>query len=145
VWCHWCHVMDETTYADAEVGEILRSRFVALRADVDARPDLTERYQDWGWPATILFNGDGQELGKFRGYLSPEEMRTALHNALSSSAAAEEKKPMVRGGLAVQSPSFDALAWIGARVARDLDGRYDDEEGGWGKQKLPIGGNLEME
>lgn len=23
VWCHWCHVMDETTYADAEVAALV--------------------------------------------------------------------------------------------------------------------------
>src|SRR5262245_9500405 len=38
-WCHWCHVMEETTYRDAEIGRILRERFVAIRVDVDARPD----------------------------------------------------------------------------------------------------------
>ena len=53
-WCHWCHVMDETTYRDPEVGRILHERFVTIRVDVDARPDLEERWSDWGWPATIL-------------------------------------------------------------------------------------------
>ena len=63
-WCHWCHVMDATTYADPEVGKILRERFVAIRVDVDARPDIEERYGDWGWPATILLSPDGEEIGK---------------------------------------------------------------------------------
>src|SRR3989338_2696913 len=25
VWCHWCHVMDETTYSDEDVARIIRS------------------------------------------------------------------------------------------------------------------------
>src|SRR5205823_4738995 len=47
-WCHWCHVMDETTYLDPEVGAVLRDRFVTIRVDVDERPDLAERYGEWG-------------------------------------------------------------------------------------------------
>jgi thiol-disulfide isomerase/thioredoxin len=29
-WCHWCHVMDEGTYADAEVARLLRQHFIAV-------------------------------------------------------------------------------------------------------------------
>src|SRR5580692_3769661 len=28
VWCHWCHVMDHKTYADAKVANILNTKFV---------------------------------------------------------------------------------------------------------------------
>src|SRR5262249_27720875 len=52
-WCHWCHVMDETTYLDPEVGALIASRFVAVRVDIDERPDFAERYAEYGWPATI--------------------------------------------------------------------------------------------
>ncbi len=77
-WCHWCHVMDETTYLDPDIGRTLSNRFVAIRVDIDARPDLAERYGAWGWPATVIFSPDAEELGKFRGYLAPEELKTAL-------------------------------------------------------------------
>src|SRR6266700_2398786 len=40
VWCHWCHVMDETTYRDPRVVQLIGQRFVAVRVDQDARPDL---------------------------------------------------------------------------------------------------------
>ncbi len=43
-WCHWCHVMDATTYLDPDIGRTLSNRFVAIRVDIDARPDLAERY-----------------------------------------------------------------------------------------------------
>ncbi|MBL8744186.1 MAG: DUF255 domain-containing protein, partial [Myxococcales bacterium] len=72
-WCHWCHVMDATTYRDPEVGRILKERFITIRIDVDARPDLAERYGEWGWPATIIMNADAVELGKLRGYLPKDE------------------------------------------------------------------------
>ncbi|HZZ19015.1 MAG TPA: DUF255 domain-containing protein, partial [Opitutaceae bacterium] len=41
VWCHWCHVMDETTYKDPKVIALLGSRYVALKVDQDSRPDLS--------------------------------------------------------------------------------------------------------
>jgi len=54
VWCHWCHVMEETTYRDPKVVALIRERFVAIRVDQDSRPDLSNRYEDYGWPATIV-------------------------------------------------------------------------------------------
>ena len=40
VWCHWCHVMDETSYSDPDVISLINDRFVALRVDNDQRPDV---------------------------------------------------------------------------------------------------------
>ena len=137
-WCHWCHVMDETTYLDPDIGKTLNDRFVAIRVDIDARPDLAERYGAWGWPATVIFSSDAEELGKFRGYLSPEEFKPILANISQAStkttrAAADPRAPV------------DALGWIGARVTRDMDEWYDPDEGGWGRrQKAPIGANIEF-
>ncbi len=70
VWCHWCHVMEKTTYANAEVKELLASKYLPVRVDQDANPDLSSRYGDWGWPATIVFapgwHRDRQDQGIYR-------------------------------------------------------------------------------
>ncbi len=133
-WCHWCHVMDETTYLDPRIGQILRDKFVAIQVDIDSNPDVGERYADWGWPATIIFNPDAQEVGKFRGYIPPEDLLQVLEDV--QSLALEEENPTL---VHVVTP-VDALAWIGVRVTRDLDGYYDPEQGSWGKmQKAPLG------
>src|ERR1700750_2708207 len=73
VWCHWCHVMDETTYRDPKVQQLLQSRYLAVKVDQDSRPDLSNRYEDYGWPATVVFDSSGQEIIKRQGYLDPEE------------------------------------------------------------------------
>src|ERR1700691_5055773 len=78
VWCHWCHVMDETTYRDPKVIALMGSRYVAVRVDQDSRPDLANRYEDYGWPATIVFAADGSEIVRRRGYLNPAEMASML-------------------------------------------------------------------
>jgi uncharacterized protein len=139
-WCHWCHVMDETTYLDPDIGRILSNRFVTIRVDIDARPDLAERYGNWGWPATIIFSPDAEEIGKFRGYLAPEELKAAL-------ADIEHANPQDAARAAVDPPApVDALGWIGARVTRDMDEWYDPDQGGWGRrQKAALGANVEFE
>ena len=49
VWCHWCHAMAETTYNDPKVIALRKSRYLTVRVDQDANPDLSSRYGDWGW------------------------------------------------------------------------------------------------
>ena len=53
VWCHWCHVMDEKTYSDPRVQALMAKYYVTVSVDADEYPDLTSRYGDWGWPATL--------------------------------------------------------------------------------------------
>jgi hypothetical protein len=74
IWCHWCHVMDETTYQDRDVGRLIAQKYIAVRVDQDSDPALSARYQDYGWPATIVLAADGTEIVKRRGYLPPAQM-----------------------------------------------------------------------
>ena len=78
VWCHWCHVMDEKTYANPDVAKLMGERYIAVKVDQDSNPDLSRRYENYGWPATIVFDGTGQEIVKRRGYLPPERMISML-------------------------------------------------------------------
>jgi len=78
VWCHWCHVMDEITYQDPKVIELIRSHYVPVRVDADSRPYLANQYEDYGWPATIVFGADKGEIVKRRGYLPPRQMASML-------------------------------------------------------------------
>jgi uncharacterized protein YyaL (SSP411 family) len=64
VWCHWCHVMDAITYQNPAAVALLKSKYIAVKVDQDSRPDLASRYEDYGWPATIVFDRDGGEIVK---------------------------------------------------------------------------------
>ena len=44
VWCHWCHVMEKTTYSDPKVIDLLTSHYIPVRVVQDANPDLSSRY-----------------------------------------------------------------------------------------------------
>jgi uncharacterized protein len=67
-WCHWCHVMDEGTYSDAEVARLLLQHFVAVKVDRDENPEVDRRYQrqvgaltgEGGWPLTGFLTPDGE-------------------------------------------------------------------------------------
>src|SRR5579872_5789047 len=78
VWCHWCHVMDEVTYRDADVVRLLKAKYILVKVDQDSRPDLSNRYEDYGWPATIVFDGKKHEIVKRQGYLPPKMMASML-------------------------------------------------------------------
>ena len=83
-WCHWCHVMDAETYGDPRVKALLGERFIAVRADQDADPALSARYEEFGWPATIVLGADGTERLKLRGFRSATELLGLLRGVLDA-------------------------------------------------------------
>jgi uncharacterized protein YyaL (SSP411 family) len=131
VWCHWCHVMEETTYRDAKVVSLLEKHFVAVRVDQDARPDLSNRYEDYGWPATIIFDALGRELVKFAGYIEPSRMISLLEGVVADPTPGPSAVPEATVGAAGGSLA-DALR---RELNETLVTRYDTEHGGWGFSK----------
>jgi uncharacterized protein len=129
VWCHWCHVMEKTTYADPKVEDLLAAKYLPVRVDQDANPDLSSRYGDWGWPATIVFGPDGTEIAKIRGYIEPERMQALLK------AVIDDPSPGPSVGEAFEvKPSASAFLTREQRATliRNYDESYEDKIGGWG-------------
>jgi uncharacterized protein len=135
VWCHWCHVMEKTTYADPKVQDLLSAKYISVRVDQDANPDLSSRYGDWGWPATIVFAPDGTEIAKIRGYIEPERMQALLKAVIDdpspgpSVGEAFEIKPATSAFLTRQQR---------AELTRNVDDSYDEKLGGWGESQKYI-------
>ncbi|MBX3205995.1 MAG: thioredoxin domain-containing protein [Labilithrix sp.] len=149
-WCHWCHVMEATTYHDASVRALIDAHFIAVKVDVDSRPDLEERYGDYGWPATILFSPDATELGKYRGYIAPETFAAILREVVASGAATTEagadpgRAASYVVGASRPAPARplpeEQLQWIQRATDIELDEYWDESQGGWGRaQKAPLG------
>jgi uncharacterized protein len=137
-WCHWCHVMEATTYHDPEVRKILDAKFIAVKVDVDSRPDFEERYGAWGWPATVLMTSDGREIGKYRGYLAPEKFAEIL-KAVVASGGATEAGADASARTPVEPLGEDGLAAIERWTAKELGEYWDPRQGGWGRpQKVPL-------
>lgn len=78
VWCHWCHVMQARTFSDASVQKRLGTQWLIASVDHDADPLLANRYREYGWPALIFFNAQGQEVAKRAGFLSAEDFARLL-------------------------------------------------------------------
>jgi uncharacterized protein YyaL (SSP411 family) len=79
--CHWCHVMDQESFADEAVAEILNSQFIPVKIDREERPDL-----NWfamqsvammtgnaGWPLNLFLTPDLKPF--FGGTYFPREAR----------------------------------------------------------------------
>ncbi len=129
VWCHWCHVMDEITYRDPVVMRLLNDRYVLVKVDQDSRPDISNRYGDWGWPATIVFAADGSEIVKRQGYIPPRPMSSMLQAIIDDPSPG----PSVEKEAEFHPASDTAIGdEVLKRVTKAYDNQYDKEASGWG-------------
>jgi len=130
VWCHWCHVMDGKTYSNPVIANLIKSQLVAIRVDQDNRPDLSTRYQDYGWPATIIFSPSGKEIVKRAGYIAPGEMLSLLNDVIKApnqTRLSERDQTKVAYG----SSSTLSAALKKELTERSVEG-FDTAHGGWG-------------
>ena len=70
--------MEETTYRDPRVIDFLNDNYIVCKEDHDERQDLTSLYSAYGWPATIIFDSDGNELLKEAGYIDVDRFMTLI-------------------------------------------------------------------
>jgi len=132
VWCHWCHVMDATTYQDPAAVALLQSKYIVVKVDQDSRPDLASRYEDYGWPATIVFDPEGHEIVKRQGYIAPREMVAMLRAIIADPSPGPSVIPE-------QPVEFAASPVLPAEMREQLAAnyrlRYDAKNGSWGFQQ----------
>ncbi len=76
-WCHWCHVMDETSYADPEIIRRISEGYVPIRVDVDRRPDIAERFNFGGVPTAALLTPTGEMIAGGT-YFPPDQLSDLL-------------------------------------------------------------------
>jgi len=130
-WCHWCHFMEERTYAHPAVRELVNAGYLAVRVDQDANPDLSSRYGDWGWPATIIFGPQGDEVAKLQGFQRPSRMVGILHTILAEPGNVPDlpEEPDVMASQTAHLTPEQREHLVGI-----LDDTYDEEFAGWGRR-----------
>jgi uncharacterized protein YyaL (SSP411 family) len=129
VWCHWCHVMNVTTYRDAKVLALLHNKYLTVRVDQDSRPDLSNRYEDYGWPATVVFDAVGHEIVKRQGYLTPQEMASMLQAIIDDPSPG----PSVQPEKEISFPTNASLpATLKSQLEKDYLAGFDAKQGSWG-------------
>ena len=60
--CHWCHVMEEESFEDPEIGAFLKEHFVSIKIDRERRSDLDAQFMlvtqsltgAGGWPNSVF-------------------------------------------------------------------------------------------
>jgi uncharacterized protein YyaL (SSP411 family) len=138
VWCHWCHVMDETSYSDPGVIAAINERFIPIRVDNDRRPDVNARYNMGGWPTTAFLSPDGSTLTGAT-YLPPDQMRRALAEIAQFYA---ENKTVIADRIAqaqsrradyAPSSRSDLREAMIVRLVEQLTEAYDERYGGFGE------------
>ena len=82
--CHWCHVMEEESFQDEAVAEVLNDRYVPIKVDREERPDVDSIYQTicqlvtrgGGWPLSVWLTPDGRPF--YVGTYFPREERRGM-------------------------------------------------------------------
>ena len=137
VWCHWCHVMDETTYSTDGVIDLVNREYVPVRVDNDVRPDINQRYNMGGWPTTAFLTPQGDILTGFT-YVPPEQMTDALAKV---AAFYRTNKPEIvarvlegrkRAATTVAASAGSLEPGLVDRLLGNVETAYDNEHGGFG-------------
>lgn len=78
--CHWCHVMEQESFENEAIAQILNENFIPIKVDREERPDIDEIYMtavqlmtgSGGWPLSVWLTPN---LEPFFGgtYFPPED------------------------------------------------------------------------
>ena len=64
--CYWCHVMEQDSYEDEALAEVLNRHFISIKVDREERPDVDKIHMDavvamrgqGGWPLNVFLTPD---------------------------------------------------------------------------------------
>jgi thioredoxin-related protein len=98
-WCKYCKMLDETTYKDPAIVEILNRDFVVIKIDAESEKkvmedgkEMTERelaaqYKVTGFPTIWFIESNGKQIAPLPGYSPPEDFKPVLTFITSGSYA----------------------------------------------------------
>ena len=139
-WCRSCQEMDEVTYSDDEIIELLNDgEVVPIRVDADRMPPVQERYIAGGWPTTAVLAPSGEVFWSGT-YVKPYDLKRAIGGVLEAWADRREelKEEIAARARAMQAArSRRPAAGMVRREAADdvLTGaqeQFDPRNGGFG-------------
>jgi len=142
-WCHWCHVMDSTSYSDRDIIRVVNENFIPIRVDIDRRPDVSERYNRGGFPTTAFLSDQGESIWGAT-YLPPADMKRVIESILRAKASGEidaalERSRMPYLNISKHAPEPASVQSVNlASLFEDVSAAYDVEYGGFGSEpKFP--------
>lgn len=68
--CHWCHVMEEESFSNNSVAQVMNEDFINIKVDREERPDVDHVYMtaaqmmngSGGWPLNVIALPDGRPV-----------------------------------------------------------------------------------
>jgi uncharacterized protein YyaL (SSP411 family) len=133
-WCAGSREMARTTYRDPAVAAAVAARFVPVRVDADARPDIAERYALGGWPTTAFLTAEGAVVAGGT-FFTPVEMVAALDRVTAAFEARGEE--MARAGATREGDGVGSRAPLGpAALAEMVFAAFDARDGRFGTGPL---------
>ena len=161
--CHWCHVMEQESFENNTIAELLNREYICVKVDREERPDVDAVYMSvcqamngqGGWPLTIImtpacrpfFSGTYLPPKARYGRVGLEELLTAVagqwktnRGKLLDSAGRIEAylKEQERATVSAE-PGMDLVH----QAFRQFAGNFDKKNGGFGgAPKFPTPHNL---
>ena len=98
-WCGPCKMMSNTVFPQEKVGAYMNPRFVNIKIDMEKGEgvELAKRLQISAYPTFIIFNGDGNEIGRFLGGCDADAFIKKVEQASTDNTSAEMDKRFADG------------------------------------------------
>jgi uncharacterized protein len=152
VWCQWCHLMDDTTYSEADVIALVNEKLIPVRVDADQHPHVQDRYIAGGWPTNAFLTPTGEVLWTGT-YVPVEQFREVAAGVLGAwDARREELKIEIdrrRKALEAARGRNKVIGLVRREAADDVltatIDAYDERNGGFGTApKFPYVDGIEL-
>ncbi len=144
-WCRWCKSMEQDTYSDPDVVQIVEKEFIPIRVDHERRPEINTRYNMGGWPTTAFLTPGGEAItgGTFfdpktmkalleKISIAYKEDRDGIEQTIMEMISREDEEKAERTGDA--DLSLDIIT----NISRSIISEFDEKYGGFGTgQKFP--------
>ena len=161
--CHWCHVMEDESFEDEQVAQLLNDNFISIKVDREERPEIDHLYMTvcqamtgkGGWPLTIIMTPDKYPF--FAGTYFPKKGRMGRPGMIEllpaiADAWVNKKGELIQSANQIKKYLIDSNnKEIGDQLNQTIltntnsqfINRYDKTHGGFGvKPKFPSPHNL---
>ena len=93
-WCPPCRTMEREVFSRKDVGDFMEQHFVAAKYDVDKTTgkELLKRYGSGAIPLYLVFDTQGELLGRIQGAAKPDNGEATWVNDPRQTAAAQTGK-----------------------------------------------------
>ncbi len=87
-WCMPCKWMDETTFKDFEIMNLLEQKYIAVKVNIDDFEgfELKSKFDIRFLPTILIFNHEGKMIERVEETLGTQKMKTMLQNHAESNA-----------------------------------------------------------